>query len=90
MLALNCEKYNRRNETNDESNTKNMVKLPWIPVIGPKTRKELKKTEYKVVLAPTANLNKSKLLQSSYLGLGKLGCNCERQYIGETEKCVLT
>lgn len=58
MLALNSEKCNRRNETNDESNTKNMAKLPWIPVIGPKTRKELKKTEYKVVLAPTANLKK--------------------------------
>lgn len=33
---LFSEKDNRINENNDESNNNNIVKLPWIQVIGPK------------------------------------------------------
>ena len=49
MLASINEKGNRKNYVNDNSNTKNLVKLPWKPVTGPKWTKELKNTQYEVV-----------------------------------------
>ena len=45
-----------RNEFNDKSNNKNVVKLPWISASGLKTRKELKKSGCKFVLRFTPNL----------------------------------
>lgn len=32
MLGIFNEKYVRRNSTNHDRNTRNMIKLPWIPV----------------------------------------------------------
>ena len=56
MLAITNEIGNHKNQTNDAINMKNIVKLPWIRVIGPKIRKQLKKARCKVVLKPTSNL----------------------------------
>ena len=62
---------NRRDETNDESNTKNTAELPWIPVIWPKMRKYLNKIRCKAEFQPAANRKsilcnkKSKLLPNS-------------------------
>lgn len=56
MLAN--EKGRCRNEINNKSNTKTSVKLLWIPVTGPKIRKEIDRTGLKVVFTPTANLKR--------------------------------
>ena len=57
----------KSNDQNNNKNTKNIIKLPWVPILGPKLRKELKK-DIKTVLISGANLksilfqNKSKLI----------------------------
>lgn len=50
MLAN--EKGRCRNETNNKSNTKTSVKLLWIPVTGPKIRKEIVEQDSKLFLHP--------------------------------------
>ena len=73
-------KVNRRNETNDGFNTKNTVKLLWIPGIWAKNTKKQNKIGCKVEFTPAANrknilcINKSKFLPSSYTGVYQLGC----------------
>ena len=69
MLAIINEKGHHRNETNNESNTKNTVKLLSTTVIGLKLRKDLNKIRFKVVFPLPANQksilrNKSKLLSN--------------------------
>ena len=60
-----------------ENTDSNIVKLPWIPIIGPKIRKELRKTGCRVIFTSAAKLknipcnNKSKLLPNSYPGVYK-------------------
>ena len=57
-------------KSNDQNNTKNTknIKLPWVPILGPKLRKEFKKKKIKTVFTSGANLksilcqNKSKLI----------------------------
>ena len=79
-----------------ENTDSNIVKLPWIPIIGPKIRKELRKTGCRVIFTSAAKLknilcnNKSKLLPNSYPGVYKLSCDWGGEYIGETKKRVLT
>lgn len=90
ILPIINEKVNLQN---DESNTKNIEKLPCIQVIVQKVKKELKKTRCKVVFKSASNLksilcnqfcNQSKLLKNGYPGVYQLGCNCGEQDIGET------
>ena len=58
------------------------IKLPWIPIIGPKLRKELRKSECKDIFTSATNLknilcnNKSKLLPNSYPAVYELNCDC--------------
>ena len=58
-----------------ENTDSNIVKLPWIPIIGPKIRKELRKTGCRVIFTSVAKLknilcnDKSKLLPNSYPGV---------------------
>ena len=72
------------------------VKLPWIPIIGPKLRKTFKKKNIKTVFTSGPNLkqllcrNKSKLTPNSYPGIYEIQCSCNSIYIGETKKKVLT
>ena len=75
----------RENKHQEPKNTdSNIVKLPWIPIIGPKIIKELRKPRCRVIFTSAEKLknilcnNKSKLLPNSYLG------------VGETKKRVLT
>ena len=85
-------------KSNDQNNTKNTknIKLPWVPILGPKLRKEFKKKDIKTVFTSGANLksilcqNKSKLMPYSYPGVYALNCSCNAEYIGETKKKVLT
>ena len=79
-----------------ENTDSNIVKLPWIPIIGPKIRKELRKTGCTVIFTSAAKVknilcnNKSKLLPNSYSGVYELSCDCGEEYIGETKKRKLT
>ena len=83
-------------DQNNTKNTKNIIKLPWVPILGPKLRKEFQKKDIKTVFASGANLksilcqNKSKLKPNSYPGAYTLNCSCNAEYIDETKKKVIT
>ena len=93
LQNINKPKSNDRNNTR---NAKNIIKLPWVPILGPKLRKEFKKKKIKTVFTSGANLksilcqNKSKLIPNSYPGVYTLNCSCNADYIGETKKKVIT
>ena len=73
-----------------------IVKLPWVPKLGPKLRKEFKKFGIKTIFTSGCNLknlicrNKSKLFPNSFPGGYQLDCTCNALYIGETKKKVIT
>ena len=79
----------KSNDQNNAKNTKNIIKLPWVPIFGPKLRKELKKKDIETVFTSGANLklifcqNKSK--PNSYPGVYALNCSCNAEYVGETK-----
>ena len=85
------EKVNTETIKNDK-----IVKLPWVPKLGPKLRKEFKKFGIKTIFTSGHNLknlicrNKSKLLSNSFPGVYQLDCTCNALYIGETKKKVIT
>ena len=86
----------KSNDQNNTKNTKNIIKLPWVPILGPKLRKEFKKKDIKTVFTSRPNLksilcqNKSKLIPNSYPSVYALNCSCNAKYIGETKKKVIT
>ena len=97
MLAINNEKGDRRNEKNYESDYKWLqFKLLWIPVIGPKIRKELNKIGWNAYFPPAVNWKsilcnkKRNLLPNSYRDVYQTGCNYAEQYTRETKKIVVT
>ena len=47
---------NKHEASKIEDTDSNIVKLPWIPIIGPKIRKELRKTECKIIFKSTTKL----------------------------------
>ena len=47
---------NKHQAPKSENTDSNIVKLPWIPIIGPKIRKELRKTGCRVIFASAAKL----------------------------------
>ena len=69
------------------------LKLPWIPIIGPKLRQAFKKKNIKTIFTSGSNLksllcqNKTKL--NSYPGVYELKCTCNSAYFGETKKKIL-
>ena len=62
----------KSNDQNNNKNNRNIIKLTWVPMLGPKLRKEFKKKKIKTVFTSGANLksilrqNKSKLIPNSY------------------------
>lgn len=73
-----------------------MVKLPWMPLIGPRLKRIMKKHQIKTVWSSGANLsqllcnNKNSLPTNSHPGVYELDCECGVKYIGETKKKVST
>ena len=73
-----------------------VVKLPWIPIIGPKLRQAFKKKNIKTIFTSSPNLksllcrSKTKLLLNSYPGVYELKCTFNSDYFGETKKKILT
>ena len=93
LQKINKQKSNGQNNI---KRTKNIIKLPWVPILGHKSWKEFKKKGIKTVFTWRANLkfilyqNKSKLIPNSYLGVYTSNCSCNAEYIGETKKKVKT
>ena len=88
--------YNAKKKSNDSRNYTNSRKIPWVPNIGPKIRKEFKKVNNDITFISGKNLqsilcrNKPKLLPNSHPGVYQLDCSCNGRYIGESKKKVLT
>ena len=72
LRNINKPKSNNQNNT---KNTRKIIKLPWMPILGYKLQKEFKKKDIKTVFTLGANLksilcqNKSKLIPSSCPGV---------------------
>ena len=85
------EKVNIETIKNDK-----IVKLPWVPKLGPKLREEFKRYGIKTIFTSGRNLknlicrNKSKLLTNSFPGVYQLDTTCNTLYIGKTKKKVIT
>ena len=64
-------RQNKHQAPKSENTDSNIVKLPWIPIIGPKIRTELRKTGCRIISTSAAKLrnilcnNKCKLLPNS-------------------------
>ena len=60
--------FSNKNNGNIETDHKKIVKIPWVPGIGPKIKRELKKKGMKNIFTSSRNLeklicnNKSKLM----------------------------
>ena len=98
-MSYNNKKKNKYNHENNTENReyKDLKKLPWIPNIGPKIKHEFKKIGQDITFTLGKNLqqilcerNKPKLLPNSQPGVYQLDCSCNRKYIGESKKRVLT
>ena len=80
----------------DHDGTKPMVKLPWMPVIGPQLRRSLRKHGCTVKFTSGRNLqnhlcrHKCPLPKNSAAGVYKLQCECSSVYVGESKKRVVT
>ena len=61
------------NNKNTSEDVNKVVKIPWIPIIGPKLRQALNKKNIKTIFISGSNLkpllcrNKTKLLPNSYM-----------------------
>ena len=72
-----------------------VVRLPWMPRVGPRLRKAMRKYGVKTVFSSGRNLSdmlcnhKSDLPRNSHPGVYLLECQCKATYIGETKKRVL-
>ena len=69
-----------------------VVKLPWIPIIGPKLRQALKKKNIKTIFTSGPNLksllcrNKTKLVPNSHPGVHELKCTCNSAFLVKLRK----
>lgn len=96
LQKLVVEFNNNRNKQHLKQDYSNMKKVPWIPLIGPKIKKEFKKVGKNIAFTSSKNLqqilcqNKPKLLPNSHPGIYQLDCSCNGRYIGESKKKILT
>ena len=88
--------YDVNASTSDHDTSKPVVRIPWIPVVGPKLRKALRKHGCSVVFSSGRSLkdilcnHKTPLPKNSKPGIYSLECGCSSVYVGETKKCVST
>ena len=99
VLRDTSRKYleNRSNSRQSTDQTsKKVVKIPWIPILGPKLRSALRKRNIKTVFTSGPSLkdilckHKSALPPNSYTGVYSVRCGCGINYIGESKKRVAT
>ena len=98
LRKLSKEYLSRRGQNNpqrDESSNK-IVKIPFVPVLGPKLRTVLKRRGIKTVFTAAPSLkdmlcrHKSALPPNSFPGIYSVKCECGVQYIGESKKRIST
>ena len=101
-LRMIAKDYTKDSDTISEENSSDVggvekqpvACIPWVPVLGPKLRKLLKKRGVKTVFTAGRNLkdilcnHKTKLAPNSYPGIYKLSCECGGAYIGETKRKI--
>nr|XP_047132469.1 uncharacterized protein LOC124811196 [Hydra vulgaris] len=78
-IARNFLKNELKNINYKPTDNQPFIKLPWIPIVGLKLRKELRKQNIKTKLPPNTNP-----------GVYQLKCSCNSIYIGETKKKVIS
>ncbi|XP_065667606.1 uncharacterized protein LOC136087910 [Hydra vulgaris] len=95
-ITIDYLKNGSKNTTCQPLDTQPFIKLPWIPIVGPKLRKEFRRQNIKVIFTSTPNLknifcnNKTKLPLNANPGVYQLKCSCDSIYIGETKKKVIS
>jgi len=98
LRKISKEYLSRRGQSNpqrDESSTK-IVKIPFVPVLGPKLRAILKRRGIKTVFTAAPSLkdmlcrHKTALPPNSFPGIYSVKCECGVQYIGESKKRIST
>ena len=80
---------NENNDTNNNNNNNNnqneeisrTVTLPWIPVSGPKLRKDYRKAGYKVIFKSGANLNTILTSKKQIAVIAKQSTRCIQTYL---------
>ena len=71
-----------------------VVCVPWIPILGPRLRKAMRRRGVRTVFTSGRNLSsilcnhKSALPSNSFPGVYRLICGCGHVYIGETKKRI--
>ena len=95
MLEKIVETYRTPRDSSRTITHANIIKIPWIPVLGPKLRKIYRKQGLKVVFTSSSSLknilcnHKSKLPPNSHPGVYKVDCKCGQiAYVGETKKRI--
>ena len=89
-------KENKLQAPKSENTDNNIFRIPWIPIIGLKVRRKLRKTGCQIIFTSAAKLknilcyNKDKLLPNSYPGVYEWSSDFGRKYIGKANKCALT
>ena len=98
VIEYNNKKNNKSNCENVTENRDytNLKKLPLIPNISPKIKREFKKIGKYIAFTSGKNLqqvfcqkNKPKLLPNSQPGVYQLDCPCNGKYIGGSKKRIL-
>ena len=75
---------------------KPVVTVPWIPILGPRLRKAMRRRGVRTIFTSGRNLSsllcnhKSALPPNSFPGVYRLICGCGHVYIGETKKRILS
>ena len=95
------EEYLSRRESNNSTTSHDQrcqryVKMPFVPGLGPKIRRVLKKRGIKTFFTAAPSLkdilcrHKTPLPPNSYPGVYSVSCACGTRYIGESKKKVST
>ena len=84
------------NNNNSNTNKKQTMTFSWIPKMGPKRKKEIKKFGFRLAFQTGPNLNnilcknKDKVIPNSYPGVYELKCSCVPVDNSETKKKIIS
>ena len=87
---------NSNNNSNDNTDKKPTITFLWIPKIGPKIKKEIPKSGFRVGFQKDPNIknilckNKDRSITNSQPGVYKLKWSCGSVYNGETKKKIIS
>ena len=91
-LTINDDETATTLTANDDQ--KPTVTVPWIPILGPRLRKAMRRRGVRTIFTSGRNLSsllcnhKSALPPNSFPGVYRLTCGCGHVYIGETKKRI--